>query len=130
MPAVAGKQPLLRLAPETSPVGAQLFEQLGAEHDIAVLAALAFADMNHHPLAIKSPIHSATILDDPLLERCEREAAVCNEGHDDAEDGTHDDWRLLGGLDVNPDEEQAFDAEYDRGGDGKVRVGMKKARKD
>ena len=52
MPAVAGKQPLLRLAPETAPVGAQFFEQLRAEHDIAVLAALALADMNHHPLAV------------------------------------------------------------------------------
>ena len=52
MPAVAGKQPLLRLAPESAPVGAQLFEQPRAEHDIAVLAALAFADMNHHPLAV------------------------------------------------------------------------------
>src|SRR5208283_5437521 len=52
MPAVAGKQPLLRLAPETSPVDAKFIEQLRAEHDIAVLAALALADMNHHPLAV------------------------------------------------------------------------------
>ena len=52
MPAVAGKQPLLRLAPEAAPVGAQFFEQLRAEHDIAVLAALALTDMNHHPLAV------------------------------------------------------------------------------
>jgi len=35
VPAVAGKQPLLGLAPETAPVGAQFFEQLRAEHDIA-----------------------------------------------------------------------------------------------
>jgi len=41
VPAVAGKQPLLGLAPETAPVGAQFFEQPGAEHDIAVLAASA-----------------------------------------------------------------------------------------
>ena len=34
------------------PVNAQLFVQLRAEHDIAVLAALALADMNNHPLAI------------------------------------------------------------------------------
>src|ERR1700683_896571 len=52
VPAVAGKQPLLRLAPETSPVDAKFLQQLGAEHDIAVLAALALADMNHHPLAV------------------------------------------------------------------------------
>src|ERR1035441_10997060 len=48
VPAVAGKEPLLRLAPEAAPIDAQLFEQLGAEHDIAVLAALSFPDMNHH----------------------------------------------------------------------------------
>ena len=30
----------------------KLLEQLRAEHDIAVLAALAFADMNDHPLAV------------------------------------------------------------------------------
>src|SRR5450631_242074 len=52
VPAVAGKEPLFRLAPESAPVGAQSFEQLGAEHDIAVLAALALPDMNHHPLAV------------------------------------------------------------------------------
>src|SRR5664280_1928734 len=52
VPAVAGKEPLLRLASESTPVGAQLFEQLRAEHDIAVLAALAFSDMDHHPLAV------------------------------------------------------------------------------
>jgi len=52
VPAVAGKQPLLRLAPEPAPVGAQFFEQPRAEHDIAVLAALALPNMNHHPLAI------------------------------------------------------------------------------
>src|ERR1035441_7234807 len=52
MPAVAGEEPLLGLAPESAPVDAQLFEQLRAEHDIAVLAALALPDMDHHPLAV------------------------------------------------------------------------------
>src|ERR1035438_10684252 len=52
VPAVARKEPLLGLAPEAAPVGAQFFEQLRAEHDIAVLAALALPDMNHHPLAV------------------------------------------------------------------------------
>src|SRR5271163_280055 len=51
VPAVAGKQPLLRLAPESSPVDAKFLEQLQAEHDIAVLAALALSAMDHHPLA-------------------------------------------------------------------------------
>ena len=31
---------------------------------------------------------------------------------------------------MNPDEEQAFYAEYDRGGDGEVRVGVKNAGED
>src|SRR5271168_934830 len=52
VPAVAGEQPLLRLAPETSPVDAKFLQQLRAEHDIAVLAALALSDMDHHPLAV------------------------------------------------------------------------------
>jgi len=52
VPAVARKQPLLGLAPEAAPVGAQLFEQLRTEHDVAILAALAFVDVNHHPLAV------------------------------------------------------------------------------
>src|SRR6202034_406251 len=52
VPAVAGKEPLLGLAAETSPVDAQLLEQFRAEHDIAVLAALALPDMDHHPLAV------------------------------------------------------------------------------
>ena len=52
VPAVAGKEPLLRLAPQPAPVVTQFIEQLGAEHDIAVLAALALPDMNHHPLAV------------------------------------------------------------------------------
>src|SRR6202050_2830340 len=52
VPAVAGKQPLLRLAPETSPVDAKFLKQLRAEHDIAVLAALALSDMDNHPPAV------------------------------------------------------------------------------
>src|ERR1700758_1491272 len=52
VPAVAGKEPLLRLASEAAPVDAQRIEQLRAEHDIAVLGSLASPDMNHHPLAV------------------------------------------------------------------------------
>src|SRR5277367_2486367 len=52
VPAVAGKEPLLRLAPEAAPVDAQRIEQLRAEHDIAVPGSLASPDMNHHPLAV------------------------------------------------------------------------------
>ena len=52
VPAVAGKEPLLGLAPESAPVEAKLFEQLRAEHDIAVLAALTLSDMDNHPLAV------------------------------------------------------------------------------
>ena len=52
VPAVAGKQPLLRLAPETSPIDAKFLEHLRAEHDIAVFAAFSSADMNHHAFAV------------------------------------------------------------------------------
>ena len=52
MPAVAGKQPVGRLAPESAPVDAQRIEQLRAEHDIAVLASLAAPNMNDHALAV------------------------------------------------------------------------------
>src|SRR5450631_4124658 len=52
VPTVAGKEPLLRLAPESAPVSAQRIEQLRAEHYIAVLASLALPDVNHHPLAV------------------------------------------------------------------------------
>jgi hypothetical protein len=52
VPSVAGKELLLGLAPWSAPVDAQRFEQLRAEHDVAVLAALALADVDHHPLAV------------------------------------------------------------------------------
>jgi hypothetical protein len=52
MPPVAGKQPVGGLASESAPVDAQRIEQLGAEHDVAVLAPLATPDMNDHPLAV------------------------------------------------------------------------------
>jgi hypothetical protein len=37
--------------PQSAPIDAKFLEQLRAEHDIAVLAAVALADMDHHPLA-------------------------------------------------------------------------------
>ena len=52
MPSVAGEQPVSGLALQPAPVDAQGIEQLGAEHDIAVLASLASPDMNDHPLAV------------------------------------------------------------------------------
>ena len=52
VPSVAWEEPLLRLAPEATPVSAQCFKQLRAEHHVAVLAALALPDMNHHALAV------------------------------------------------------------------------------
>src|SRR5580658_701052 len=45
-------EPLLGLASKTPPVDAQFLEQLRAEHDVAVLAALALVDMDNHPLAV------------------------------------------------------------------------------
>src|SRR5471032_3078431 len=52
VPAPARKQPDGRLATKTAPVQAQSVQQLGAEHDIAILASLTAADMNHHSLAV------------------------------------------------------------------------------
>ena len=48
MRSVAGKQPIGGLAFQPAPVDAQSIEQLRAEHDIAVLAALAAPNMNDH----------------------------------------------------------------------------------
>src|SRR5271163_455948 len=55
VPAIAGKQPLLRLAPESSPVDAKFLEQLQAKHDIAVPGTLAFPDMDNHAIAVDVP---------------------------------------------------------------------------
>ena len=52
MPSVAGEQPIGGLAFQPAPVDAQGIEQLGAEHDITVLASLASPDMNDHALAV------------------------------------------------------------------------------
>src|SRR6266481_6428941 len=40
MPTVAGKEPVAGFSSQPTPVLAQLFKQLGAEHDVAVFAAL------------------------------------------------------------------------------------------
>src|ERR1700676_840982 len=55
MPTVAGKEPVAGFSPQPMPVLAQLFKQLGAEHDVAVFAALSSADMNHNALPVISP---------------------------------------------------------------------------
>jgi len=52
MPAVAGKEPAASFSPQPTPVLAQFFEQSGAEHDVAVLAAFSSADVNYHALAV------------------------------------------------------------------------------
>src|SRR5262249_32900438 len=52
MPTVARKEPAAGFSWQPAPVLAQFFEQLGAEHDVAVFAAFPSADMNHHALAV------------------------------------------------------------------------------
>ena len=47
VPAVAGEQPDGGFTPEIAPVLAQGFQQVLAEHDIAILAALATLHMNY-----------------------------------------------------------------------------------
>jgi hypothetical protein len=52
VPAVSGKQPVGGLAPQSAPVDAECIEQLRAEHDITILAALASSNVYDHALAI------------------------------------------------------------------------------
>src|SRR6516165_5719493 len=52
VPSISGKQPVGRLAPQPAPIDAQCLEQLRAEHDVTVLAALASPDVNDHALAV------------------------------------------------------------------------------
>ena len=47
---LAGKEPVLGLAP--APVHTQDLQQLRRQHHLARELALAFADMDHHPLAV------------------------------------------------------------------------------
>jgi hypothetical protein len=49
---VAGKQPFAQ--PLSPPIGGQDAEELLRQHDVSVLAALAIADVDHHPLAGRS----------------------------------------------------------------------------
>ena len=49
---VAGKQPDAGFPVVGTPQGAESREELGTEHDIAIFAALAAADVHHHTLAI------------------------------------------------------------------------------
>src|SRR5258705_5322222 len=52
MPSVAGKQPVGWLVSESAPVHAQRVQQSLTQHHVAVLASLAAADVNNHPLAV------------------------------------------------------------------------------
>jgi hypothetical protein len=51
VPAVAGEQPY-GFSAQALPVRAELIEQDGTEHHVAVLATLAALDVNHHTPAI------------------------------------------------------------------------------
>src|SRR5215472_292854 len=48
VPAAAREQPNGRFAGQAAIMCAQFIVQMGAEHDVAVLAALALLDMHHH----------------------------------------------------------------------------------
>lgn len=52
VPAIAWKQPHLRFSSQGAPVLPQGFQQLGAQHDVTVLAALATLYVNDHALAV------------------------------------------------------------------------------
>src|SRR5713226_3027788 len=52
VPAIAWEQPHLRFSSQTAPMLSECFQQLGAEHEVAVLAALSALYVNHHSLAV------------------------------------------------------------------------------
>jgi len=72
MPTIAEKEPAAGFSPQPMTVLAQLFEQLGAEHDIAVFAALSSADMNHHALAVDIADLQVCYLNTPQAGSIER----------------------------------------------------------
>src|SRR5467141_1601946 len=80
MPTVAGKEPVAGFSPQPTPVLAQFFEQLGAEHDIAVFAALSSADMNHHALAVDIADLQVYYLSTPQAGSVERHEQSAMEG--------------------------------------------------
>jgi len=61
----SGKKPVCWFFSQSTPVLAQLFKQLGAEHDVAVFAALSSADMNHHALCCRYRWPSVCYLSTP-----------------------------------------------------------------
>src|SRR5271166_2778018 len=52
MPLAAGKHPRGRFAGQSAIMLSQFAEEMGAEHHVAVLAALAFMNMENHALGI------------------------------------------------------------------------------
>ena len=54
MRAPAGKQRVYGFAPEPEPADAEFSKQLGAEHNIAILASLASPDLDKHPWTVDS----------------------------------------------------------------------------
>src|ERR1035438_7724114 len=53
VPAAAGKQPRHRFASQPPIMLSQFVEQMGAEHDVAVLATLAAANVDDHALGVE-----------------------------------------------------------------------------
>src|SRR3974377_130719 len=80
MPTVAGKEPVAVFSPQPTPMLAQFFEQLGAELDIAVLAALSSADMNPHALAVDIADLQVCHLSTPQAGSVERHEQSAMEG--------------------------------------------------
>src|SRR5262245_18169655 len=80
MPTVAGKEPVAGFSRQPTPVLAQLFEQLGAEHDSAVFAALSSAHMNHHALAVDMADLQVGYLSTPQAGSVERHEQSAMEG--------------------------------------------------
>jgi hypothetical protein len=80
MPTIVGKEPVAGFSPRPMPVLAQFFEQLGAEQNIAVFAALSSADMNHHALAVDIADLQVGYLSTPQTGSVERHEKSAMEG--------------------------------------------------
>src|SRR6201984_1042144 len=80
MPTIAGKEPVAGFSQQPTPVLAQFFEQLGAEHDIAVFATLSSADMDHHALAVDIADLQVCYLSTPQTSSVERHEQSAMEG--------------------------------------------------
>src|ERR1017187_4029901 len=69
VPYASGKPPDGWFAAQTAIVFSQVFQQIRAKRDISILASLAFLNMDHHALAVRSEEHTSE-LQSPMYLVC------------------------------------------------------------